>query len=81
VDKLAELEKEVHLVLEDQEKSPSATAPSSLRPRRFTEPSQPQINQEEHDQSGIGCGKSEDLGHGSPPRNQDQVEEGRQEPH
>jgi hypothetical protein len=61
---LSELERDMLLALEEQEKSSSATAPSSAQPPRgYTKQSHPWINQE-HDQ-----GRT--LKHGSPLPNQD----------
>jgi hypothetical protein len=63
------------LAFEEQEKSLSATAPSSPRPHHHsTELPHPQIDQE-HDQSGTNYGRLEELRHGSLLLNQDQEEE------
>jgi hypothetical protein len=70
---VSELERDVLLAFEEQEKSSSATIPSSPRPsRRSTEPSHPRIDQT-HDQSGTSYGRLEELGYGSPLDSQDQV--------
>jgi len=62
------------LAFEEQEKSSSATAPSSPRPHHHSaKPSHPQIHQE-HDQSGTSYGRLEELRQGSPLRSQDQEE-------
>lgn len=61
------------LAFKEQEK-PSATAPSSARHHRSAEPLHPQID-EEHDQSGTGNFRFEELGLDTPLRSQDQGEE------
>jgi hypothetical protein len=74
---VSELEMDMLLAFKEQEKSSSATAPSSPRPHHHsTEPPHPRIDQE-HDQSGTNYGRLEELRHGSPLRSQDQ--EGPQE--
>jgi len=70
----SKLKKDLLLVFEEQEKS-LAIAPRVPRPHHHpTKPSHPPTDQE-HDQSGTGYGRLEELGHFSPLRNQDQVEE------
>jgi hypothetical protein len=72
---VSELEMDMLLAFEEQEKSSSATAPSSPRPHRHsTEQSHPRIDRE-HDQGGTNYGRLEGLRHSSPLRNQDQEEE------
>jgi len=76
---VSELEIDMLLAFEEQEKSSSATAPSSPRPHRHsTGPLHPQIDQE-HDQSRTNYGRLEELRHGSPLCSQDQEEEEPQE--
>jgi len=76
---ISELERDMLLAFEEQEKSSSPTAPSSPRPHRHsTKPSHSQIDQE-LDQSGTSYGRLEGLRHGSPLRSQDQEEEELQE--
>jgi hypothetical protein len=76
---VSELERDMLLAFEEQEKSSSSTAPSSPCPHRHsTEPSHPQIDQE-HDQSATNYGRLEELGYGSPLGSQDQEEEEPQE--
>ena len=71
---ISELEMDMLLAFEEQEKSSSATAPSSARPHRHsTEQSYPRIDQE-HGQGGTSHSRLEELGFCSPPRNQDQDE-------
>jgi hypothetical protein len=67
---VSELEKDMLLAFEGQEKS-SATASSSQNPRHSVEPPHPQ----QHDQSVTGYGKLQELRHGTPLRSQDQGEE------
>lgn len=78
-DIVPELEKDQRLALEDQEKSSSASAPSSPRPpRRSTEPSYPQINLE-HNQGGTRYGRLGERKFGSPLCNHDQGQKKSQE--
>jgi hypothetical protein len=71
----SELGKDFLLTLEGQEKTSSATAPSSPRPRYHSaEPSQPQIGPG-HDQSGTGYVRLEEPRRGSPLRSQYQEQE------
>lgn len=53
--------RDMRLAFEEQEKSTSATASSSPRPYRSTEPLHPQIDQEEHDQGGSNYGGLKEL--------------------
>lgn len=69
-----ELEGHLLLAFEEQEKSSSATAPSSLQPVRYTEQSHPQIDQED-EQGGTSYSSLEVLRHDSPLCIQDQEEE------
>jgi hypothetical protein len=63
---VSELERDMLLAFEEQEKSSSATAPSSARPPRHSvEPSHPQIDQE-HEQGGTSYSSLEGLRHSSP---------------
>jgi hypothetical protein len=67
------------LAFEEQEKSSSATALSSLQPPcYYTEQSSPQIDQED-DQGDTSHGRLDELGYGSPLREQDHSEEEPQE--
>ncbi len=69
---VSELERDVLLAFEEQEKSSSATTSSSPRPPRpSAEPSHPRIDQT-HDQNGTSYGRLEELGYGSPLDSQDQ---------
>jgi hypothetical protein len=69
----------MRLAFEGQENLLSATAPSSpLPPRRFIEPSHPQIN-EEYDPSVTGYDRLEELRYGSRLRNYHPEEEQLQE--
>jgi hypothetical protein len=63
---VSELERDMLLAFEEQEKSSSATAPSSPQPpRRYTEQSHPRIDQE-HEQGGTSYSSLEGLRHDSP---------------
>ena len=74
-DNVTELERDMLLAFEEQEKSSSVSPPSSPRPpRRSVEPAHPQIDQV-HDQSGTSHGRLEELRHGSPLGSQVQEEE------
>ena len=72
---ISELEKDLLLAFEEQEKPSFPPAPSSPRPHRpSAKPLHPQIDRE-HDQSGTGYGRLEELKRGTPLRSQDQGEE------
>jgi hypothetical protein len=76
---VSELEMDMLLAFKEQEKSSSATAPSSPQPPRcYTEQLHPQIDQE-HEQGETSHSRLKELGFCSPPRNQDQDEEEPQE--
>jgi hypothetical protein len=77
-EKVSELERHLLLAFEEQEKSSSATAPSSPQPHRYTEQSHPRIDQE-HERGGTCYGSLEGIRHGSPLCNQDQEEKELQE--
>jgi hypothetical protein len=70
---VSELETDSLPAFEEQEKS-SIITPSSPRPHRSAEPSHLQVDQE-HDQSGTGNARLEELRHGSPLRSRGQKEE------
>jgi hypothetical protein len=76
-DNVSELEKDLLLTFEEQDKSLSASAPAPSSPQlchHSVEPSHSQIDQE-HDQSGAGNVRLEELSRGSPLRSQDRGEE------
>jgi hypothetical protein len=78
---VSDFERDMLLAFEEQEKSSSATALSSLQPPcRYTEQSSPQIDQED-DQGDTSHGRLDELGYGSPLREQDHGEEEPQEQH
>jgi hypothetical protein len=70
----SELERDMQLAVEEQEKS--SPAPNSLRPRR---PSVHPQTEQEHDRGGTSCGRSEELGRGPPGRSQDRGEEAQEQ--
>jgi len=77
-DNVSELEKDLLLAFEEQEKS-SVSPPISARPRRSVESSRPQIDQI-HDQGGTSHSRLEELGYRSPlgqeePQEQQQQQE------
>jgi len=76
---VSNLERDMLLAFEEQEKSSSATVLSSLQPPcRYTEQSSPQIDQED-DQGNTSHGRLDELGYSSPLREQDHGEEELQE--
>jgi hypothetical protein len=76
---VCDLERDMLLAFEEQEKSSSATALSSPQPPcRYTEQSSPQIDQED-DQSDTSHSRLDELGYSSPLREQDHSEEEPQE--
>jgi hypothetical protein len=76
---VSDLERDMLLAFEEQEKSSSATAPGFPQPPyRYTEQSSPQIDQED-DQDDTSHGGLDELGYGSPLCKQDRGEEEPQE--
>jgi len=72
---VSDLERDMLLAFEEQEKSSSATALSSPQPPcRYTEQLSPQIDQED-DQGDTSHSRLNELGYGSPLREQDHGEE------
>jgi hypothetical protein len=78
---VSNLERDMLLAFEEQEKSSLATALSSPQPPcRYTKQSSPQIDQEDN-QGDTRTGRLDKLGYSSPLREQDHGEEELQEQH